>query len=476
MHTRNKEYNFYENVDIKNSEALAMHGLSRNVVKNVVLFSSLHDDTLTNFSCRAISPFSGKLVAPVKHFGIDSDPWMHSILYEDGDDEFIILCQGLNNASLLGSIVLPHKKLFINNYEGWYYDGAYLSRIEMNLPRVLNYFRYCRRKSKLNDTNKIIHLNFAIGNQRVGDFIMQLLMLNELLSHKFYWKKIMVDNIFVNLKSEFMEVETLFPELKSKIIKLSSVSHIEYHVRHYDGILFSDVRVLTNKKQVTNLQKRIGEWLHKNMETLPPYVKKIKACKFTIWVALELEKRVWLEQEEGLINLITDFCNRLCCRNNERLGIVFNGITGYVKQPLNDTLNDIVQQERSIFDRIKKAVPHNVHMHFAGGSVLTEKLLLANFCDFVCAPLGSASVVPSLLLNKPGIVYAYDATDRASFAGPLSYIFGNEHMTIRDDIKPAVSFATANQSYSFYWKKLIEVIEENFRFDDICVKIIVNKS
>jgi hypothetical protein len=467
----------FQNISLSDEEALLQHSLHPDVVTNAKLFSSMKKDIFDNFGCAAISPFSGKKLYPVTHFGIDSDPWMHSVLYSDNGKEFIVVCQGLTHHSLLGSIIIPKQKLFLNNHEGWYYSGAFRSRIERNLPRILNYFHYIKRKPVDPVKKNELRINFAIGNNRVGDFIMQLLLLNELLTYDDPVKKIQIENVFVNRESEFMEVELLFPELKQVIKKLPSFAHIEYHTRHYPGILFSDVRVLTNKVQLRAVQDRISNWLNKETKRtdLPEEILKIKNCDFSIWIALELEKRVWAEQEEGLVNIIKSLSEQLVGKNGT-FGIVFNGLTSCVNYPMNSGLQGIINKERVIFERMKKLLPSNVHMCFAGGMNLSDKMILGHYTDFVCAPIGSASIVPSLLLNKPGIVYAYDAQDRASFAGPNSSMFDNSQMIAMNDLKAEVAFDTANQSYSFNWQDLMVKLEEEFIFDKNKQRVSVRKT
>src|SRR5438046_2750874 len=80
--------------------------LAPEVVRNLAVFSSFSRQTLRNLRTRAFSPFTGEPVEPLAHFGIDPDPWMHSILYRergDGDGHwFIVICLGLTPNSVLG--------------------------------------------------------------------------------------------------------------------------------------------------------------------------------------------------------------------------------------------------------------------------------------------------------------------------------------------------------------------------------------
>ncbi len=461
-------YSKFRKVDISDASEVEKYHLNHAVSKNVRLFHSLNSDPIKNLKCVAISPFTGKKVTPTEHFGIDSDPWMHSILYVENGRQFIVICQGLTNASHLGSIVLPKEGIILCHYESWYYNGAYLSRIERNVPRILNFFRW-RKTNKITSVpakNKPMQLIYAIGNQRVGDFIMQLLLLDELLRHPLKGKAFDIHGVYVNRASEFMEAEVLFPEIASKFQKLNSFSHIEYHARYFPAMLFADVRVLSNKRALNYVKNRMNCWLSLpgTKDQFAGILKDFSTCTFTIWVNLELEKRIWAEQETALPEIINKLCGQIL-RKNEKVGIVFNGMTGYAGKDVAANLDKIIQKERKIANKMVKLIQHPVHLHTACGSTLAEKIALGSLCDFVIAPLGSASMVPSLLLDKPGIVYAFDSDERATFAGPETIILNSKYISERKDLTAAVKFDMANQSYSFDWKNLYKQMNSNFRFE-----------
>lgn len=469
-------------LDISSPSDLITNHITPGVVQNIELFQNLKFDLIGNLYEAAISPFTGKPVNPSGHFGIDSDPWMHSILYEEDGRRFIIICQGLTNTSHLGSIVLPDEKIFLNHYNSWYYSGAYLSRIKRNLPRILDYFTWRKDNMPMLPLNasQCQPLIFGVGNQRVGDFIMQLMMLDELLNHPMRGKDFELEKIFVNKNSEFIALADIFPEESGKIMTLPTSAHVEHHARFYASTLIADVRNLSDKKSLIALRKRINNWLN-NKETQIKYaalLREFKECSLTVWVALELEKRVWAEQEEAIPKLIEELSKKTL-RKGETIGIVFNGLTGLVENKLPPSALDIIEQEHVLARKITKSINCKVRLFDASGLSLREKIILAHQTDFVMAPIGSASLVPSLLLEKPGIVYAYDAYDRASFAGDNTIIFDPSFTKELPDIKGAIHFATANVSYSINWKDLYNVIVKNFNFERKLpgiIEITVNKS
>src|SRR5262249_10225576 len=139
-------------------------------------------------------------------------------------------------AGQLGAIVLPRERVVLENRSTWYYRDIYEDRIRRNIPRIFNFFRWRARNAGClqPDSGKILA---CIGNERVGDYIMQLLWLARLVGHADFRRRFEVERLLINKASEFMDLGGMFQELAQVTVKLKSATHIEYHARHFRGLL-----------------------------------------------------------------------------------------------------------------------------------------------------------------------------------------------------------------------------------------------
>ncbi|MFT3688914.1 hypothetical protein [Paenirhodobacter sp.] len=140
-----------------------------------------------------------------------------------------------------------------------------------------------------------------------------------------------------------------------------------------------------------------------------PAVKRENSRPFGIFFTLDLEKRRWLEQE--------DFIEKLaiwCAQRDPSIRIHINGMTSY-RQPYRMGLpvyKTFVQEEKIVTDieaRIRKKIP-TFSFHSMAEKTLNEKCrIICDEIDYFIGPLGSGTVVPSVMYSKPGLIYSSNA-------------------------------------------------------------------
>lgn len=456
-------YSEWTKVDIRDSDALRRYGIPEVARQNLDIFSNLRVNFYENLSTRAVSPLTGKRISPLKHFGIDSDPWMHSILFRERQQFYIFICLGLTYNSVLGAIFIPGSNIILENRDSWYYSCIFKRKIGRNILRVISYFNSFlgQPPSILNGKRDLVA---AVGNARVGDFIMQLSWLNYLLEEK-ATKDFSLSKILVNKRSDFFDLSELFTGQKDMVLRLQSLGHIEYYTRESDSTLVSGAFPLGHVEHMARLKEKFSEYVKKacagsENSAVPPDFDK---CALRVWLSLELEKRLWAEQIEGLSTII-DALARKYLREGETVGLVFNGMTGVEGGEMPWYICGLIAREQSLIEEIRSKLRCRHKVFNLAGKTLRVKTLFASGIDFIVAPLGSASLLPSLIFDKPGVVYGNNVSDLRSFVGRNTIILDEKNVTDVHALKGVVNWRGTGQcvSYSIAPYDIVKVIEDHF--------------
>lgn len=446
-------------LDIADRAALAAAGLHPDTGANLELFSQFSRRPLDNLRRPAISPRSGRFVSPARHFGIDSDPWMHAILYPDAEASFIVFCRGLTETSVLGGVYLPAEGLLLENRSGWYFNDVFRDTIDRNLGRATDYFALPSRSP---GDQRPLRVTAAIGNRRVGDYIMQLAWLEELTALPPH--ELTLDRVLVNRSSEFFDVGRIFPELRPILERQASAAHIEHRARHLPGSLLSDVRSLAHLDVADRLRARFARAVERlrRESGAEALTAPLAPCPITIWTAVELEKRVWAEQFQALPQILTRLAEILL-EDGEPLGLVLSGLTA-TEDGVIPGADGLVARERQAHADLVRAIRWPVRVVDGAGLPLSRKAVLADRCDLVLGPIGSASVLPSMLFSKPGVLYGARAISRAGFQGPDCVMVPDERVIELRDRASATWTSSSSVSYSLDGRHVLEVVLETFAF------------
>lgn len=120
---------------------------------------------------------------------------------------------------------------------------------------------------------------------------------------------------------------------------------------------------------------------------------------FVLAVSLELEKRVWVEQVEGIAQVLA-----LLLAHHPQVELMVNGMTAPVSKPPEDPFADIAAREREAMAAICARLPGPVTLRHLHGLTLLEKAAALHQASYFIGPVGSASLLP-LTLGLPGLLY-----------------------------------------------------------------------
>jgi hypothetical protein len=436
------------------------------VTDNLRVFSRFGRDTLANLRTMAYSPFDGETVEPLAHFGVDSDPWMHAILYCDGSGRhFIIICLGLTYDSVLGGVYLPESRLVLENLDSWYYPEIFRTHMVWNLPRILSYFNhYLAEKTPSRPPASEIVL--ALGNNRLGDYLMQLNWLSDVVEHQSDFVS-SVTRVLVNRQSNFFEPGRLFPEISGRIVELESRGHIEHSIREGHPTLISSGLPLSDPVGTPLLKRRLQRYASGEIAAgrAPADFSLLQSCALTIWISFELEKRVWVEQIEGLTEILSRFA-KAHLRGSETLGLVVNGMTGVERGKPSRVVRGMLPRERELVRSIADALDVPVVIVNLSGRSLREKTPFASQVGFVLAPVGPASLIPSLFFDRPGLVYGNLVDDLRSNAGPATVRLDKSLVADVPAVKGTIDWENSQcVSYSIRWEEILAELDRRFVFN-----------
>ncbi|MBL6456381.1 hypothetical protein JMJ55_13690 [Belnapia sp. T6] len=126
-----------------------------------------------------------------------------------------------------------------------------------------------------------------------------------------------------------------------------------------------------------------------------------------LFVSLDLEKRVWVEQEEGFLALFQALRPRA-----PRLAVFLNGMTGVIgeqgPEALDAAFPAIAGRERAIMARWQDAMGEGFALHFLNGRDIASKVAAIRGCDAFAAPGGTAAFIATLA-GLPGLFWSHPA-------------------------------------------------------------------
>ena len=130
-----------------------------------------------------------------------------------------------------------------------------------------------------------------------------------------------------------------------------------------------------------------------------PPADRVAGRGLRLFVSLELEKRIWVEQVEALELLFSRLLERV-----PELGVVVNGMTGTIFGNEDARFVPIAAYEREVIAGWQARFGPQLQVQYLGGLSLTAKLETAATCDFFAAPAVTAAWIP-LLAGVPGVFY-----------------------------------------------------------------------
>lgn len=160
------------------------------------------------------------------------------------------------------------------------------------------------------------------------------------------------------------------------------------------------LRIATNSlqsaKELAKFDKKLDAYSRKVFDYSDTNYKDILTCYPLIWFGVTSQKRSWLEQIDGIANII----NKLN-ENFPNLGVVFDGWTS----PLTPTPLDKqqTQLDQEIINQIKEKIPITIKTVSLVGETSLVKLTYARIIDSYVVNSTTGSIYVSKMLKKPGV-------------------------------------------------------------------------
>ncbi|MEO1679111.1 MAG: hypothetical protein AAFU80_13230 [Pseudomonadota bacterium] len=187
--------------------------------------------------------------------------------------------------------------------------------------------------------------------------------------------------------------------------------------------------------------------------------------RFTLFVSLDLEKRAWLEQEEGLTGLIEEATRRF-----GHVHLLVNGMTSNTSGRGCEAYGQIRAREAALMDRWQDRFGADLTVEHLFGQTMEEKARRILGASFYAGPMTSAILLPAFL-DVPGVAYGTPgilAGDSVLFAPlPRTRIMRHEdavsagkRMRLGTELDPADALQTpgrnhSHQSYSIPPKRFL---------------------
>ncbi|MDB5374275.1 MAG: hypothetical protein JWP04_2917 [Belnapia sp.] len=165
-----------------------------------------------------------------------------------------------------------------------------------------------------------------------------------------------------------------------------------------------------------------------------------------VFISLEFEKRVWVEQAEGLLALFRHIAARVA-----PLTVHVNGMTGVGFAAENAGISthfaEVTRREAAVIAGWRAALPGCGFRHLAGLD-LTAKLAAIAGCGFAATPGGTAALI-ACLGGVPGVYYSHPGQHR-HFASLLR-MYEDGLLIGRDSTRPDTA---AQGAFDYSWAGL----------------------
>jgi hypothetical protein len=179
-------------------------------------------------------------------------------------------------------------------------------------------------------------------------------------------------------------------------------------------------------------------------------IEKAKNHSPLIWIAIRSHYRVWLSQVEGIANII----NKLY-EDYPNLAVVFDGWGRHERH--DPRAESEIQRETTIVEEILALVHTDIKAYNLIGKMSYERVSLAEVIDFYISCVGSGSVFPLLIANKPGVTHGHRVYAQCHQTGEVSPCIREnliESIFLPADYVEDKPFGFAN--YDISWEKVYD--------------------
>lgn len=144
-----------------------------------------------------------------------------------------------------------------------------------------------------------------------------------------------------------------------------------------------------------------------------------------IFITLEVEKRIWREQEDALGKFLTRARTDL----GRPLTVYINGMGASVNGSTGGDFGDIEEAETQAVERLAQRAPGDTQFLRGFGKTIDTKIEECRNYGFFLGPLGTSSLVP-IIMDLPGITYhnRFFIDSNTMFQGHQVTRLGIEHI------------------------------------------------
>jgi len=361
-----------------------------------VLYELMQPDWSVNFIARISTDvntgvkdiFSGESFFPTQSFVVDDKNY---IAFTNGEDVFYIVQHSCNVC-----LFYPSKLLVIKlSIDPWVYE------VVESIPRLFQAVVSCIRPEFLNRNSNFLGLNLSHSRpyHYFYDYVHGLARLTN-ICHKSF-------DTFSIKGFDFFNLDEL-----SVVSNFSSFSeqNLNSYVAGNNGFLIMPTVQLVPSDEIIKVSNvpfessnekisLISELLSSSIIRFDEHAFPLNFDNydFVFWVGIATEKRSWLEQVEGIVNII----NKLKGRFNNIL-ILIDGRT-FPLHPSKIDYNAKIKDD-DVFERIR-AASDGVDFYSLIGKTPLEKLAFARKINLFFSSFATDSMYPSALSEKLGVVY-----------------------------------------------------------------------
>lgn len=220
-------------------------------------------------------------------------------------------------------------------------------------------------------------------------------------------------NIDVNIYSvngaDFIRTNHLFPNLNSH-------RSVDFRSFSFDCFLKNKVLVSPSLQYISDKDNYYLKSLSEKLLNISCISKNDYLVFFpddydlVVWIGISSDKRSWIEQEEGFYKIF-----KKLSESYKKILVYADGRT----YPVNPTTSDVAVAEKDsvLVNKLKNQLELlSIDVQSLVGMNLLSKIGYGKYIDFFITSHGTDSIVPSCILEKPGITYVSNeiTTDQKS--------------------------------------------------------------
>jgi DNA-binding Lrp family transcriptional regulator len=211
-----------------------------------------------------------------------------------------------------------------------------------------------------------------------------------------------VDQFIVIPPCYFGNLNEIFPEIapeKIRVVKKGEEISLMEEITKDNGFIFKSDAALYVEEELANRIYSIS--LAKCSSAFLAEVEKAKQESFPlIFVTVRLGRRRWIDQLEGIANIIKSLSEDF-----PTLGVVFDGISKTSEEDISEFDIDLIEKQKELVSKIASLLPQQVKVYGTIGRFMYESIVWAKAIDFYLAPVGSGLSKVQWIANKPGVTH-----------------------------------------------------------------------